>query len=72
MTDTKLLNEIISKSGLKKQFIAEQLGISRYSLMQKINNIVEFKISEVDKLCVILKITSLREKDKIFFANEVD
>ena len=72
MTDSKLLNELIVESGLKKQFIAEYLGISRYSLHQKINNITEFKVSEVDKLCELLSISSLKKRNLIFFAKKVD
>ena len=35
MTNTKLLNEKILESGLKKKFIAEKLGLSTYGVAEK-------------------------------------
>ena len=69
MTNTKLLENRIKISGLKKSFIAESMGLTPYGLAKKINNATEFKTSEVAELCKILNITSLRERDDIFFAN---
>jgi hypothetical protein len=69
MTNTKVLEKKIEQSGLKKNFIAKSIGLSPYGLAKKINNETEFKTSEVNKLCEILKITDLAEKDRIFFAN---
>lgn len=68
MTNTKLLEKIIEQSGLKKNFIARKIGLSPYGLAKKINNETEFKTSEVNKLCKILNISDLAEKDRIFFA----
>lgn len=67
MTNTKTLKELIVQSGLKCIYIAEQLGISRYSLQKKIENKSEFKVSEVNALCNLLKINSLEQKEEIFF-----
>lgn len=64
MTNTDELEKIIASSGLKKEFIAEQLGITAMSLYNKINNIREFKASEIQKLSDILKI---KDKHNIFF-----
>lgn len=72
MTDTKRLNYLIEQSGYKKAWIAKQLGLSPYGLQKKIENKTEFKAGEIKRLCVLLKITSLRERDEIFFANNVD
>lgn len=72
MTNTKLLRETIKDSGLKLQAIADKLGISRFSLQLKIDNRFQFKSEEIQELCKILEITSLQEKEDIFFANEVD
>lgn len=69
MTNTKLLNEKIVESGLKRKFIAEKLGLSTYGLQRKIENISEFKASEISALCDILDIKTVTEKEKIFFAN---
>ena len=69
MTNTDLLNEVIEKSGLKRRYIAKSIGLSAYGLANKINNVTEFKTSEINGLCELLKIDSLEEKDRIFFAN---
>lgn len=68
MTNTKLLEKVIEQSGLKKNFIARSIGLSPYGLAKKINNETEFKTSEVNKLCEILGISDLTDKDRIFFA----
>ena len=67
MIDTDKLEEMIDESGFKKSFIAEKMGISRFSFWKKCNNISEFKASEISKLCGILHITDLSEKEEIFF-----
>lgn len=72
MTDTKELNKIIDNSGLKRVYIAKQLDISPYGLSLKIKNVNEFTTSEVDTLCKLLGIKSLKEKERIFFAKQVD
>lgn len=69
MTNTKLLNEKIKSSGLKREYIAKELGITRQSFTMKINNESFFNQPQIQKLCDILNITSLSEKDMIFFAN---
>lgn len=68
MTNTALLNKYIQNSGLKKAKIAETLGITVFSLAQKINNIREFKASEIKKLCDLLGIHESEDKDSVFFA----
>ena len=67
MTDTKALRERIEEKGLKLKAIAEKLGITPYCLQRKIENENEFKVSEVDKLSVMLGLT-LEETRAIFFA----
>lgn len=71
MTDTELLNKYIDDSGLKISYIAKQLGRSRYGFMQKRDNKSEFLPSEIEKLCVLLRIDTLEERDRVFFANKV-
>ena len=68
MTNTSLLEQYIEKSGYKKAFIAEQLGLTAYGFMLKVNNKSEFKASEMQILCQLLKI-SAKDKEAIFFAN---
>lgn len=67
MTNVYLLKKRIDASGLKIGYIANQLGISRQLLWKKINNITPFNQYEIDKLCTILKIETLEEKESIFF-----
>lgn len=71
MTDTKLLNERISQSGLKIGYIANAVGISRQQLWKKVNNLRPFNQIEIEALCNILNITALRDKEAIFFAKNV-
>lgn len=68
MTNTDLLNDKIRASGRKRGYIAEHLGISVYALAKKIKNETEFKPSEIVSLCDVLGITSIKEKELIFFA----
>ena len=71
MTDTKLLKNKIDSSGLKVGFIAQSVGISRQQFWKKVNNLVPFNQYEIENLCNVLHITSLRDKEAIFFAKEV-
>mgnify|MGYP000973693317 CR=1 FL=1 len=71
MIDTKLLSDVIDKSGLKKYRIAEELGLSSYGLQKKINGETEFKASEIKKLSILLHL-SMEVKEKIFFADKVN
>ena len=67
MTNTSLLLQYIEESGLKKGYIAKQLGINRYSLAKKIKNENEFLGSEMQKLGELLNL-DCGERDRIFFA----
>ena len=69
MTNVYLLKKRIDASGLKIGYIANQLGISRQLLWKKINNTTPFNQYEIDKLCTILKIETLEEKESIFFTH---
>ncbi len=70
MTDTELLKKKIDESGLKINFIAEQLGLSRSGMYNKINAESEFTQTEIIRLCEILKIKSRTERDLIFFSKK--
>jgi hypothetical protein len=67
MTNTSLLVQYIEKSGYKKSFIAEKLGLTAYGFTLKVNNKSEFKASEMTILCKLLKINA-KDKEAIFFA----
>lgn len=69
MTNQKLLEQKIAKSGKKKSYLAKRCGLSRAGFRNCVINKAEFKTSQVDTLCIELGITSLREKESIFFAN---
>ena len=69
MTDTKELEIAITRAGLTKREIAKRLGLSEMGLYKKINNITEFKASEIKALAEMLEITDI---DAIFFATNVD
>ena len=67
MTDTIALRKAIEKSGLKYGRIAKEMGISSYTLQKKINNVVEFKASEIKKLSSLLSLSDA-QRSSIFFA----
>ena len=71
MVDTQKLCKRIDESGLKKYHIASKVGLTTYGLQKKINNQTQFKANEIEELCIILKIKTLEEKEKIFFAKNV-
>lgn len=71
MIDTNLLREIIDRSGYKLKYIAEQLGITYYGLLKKINNETEFKASEINILYNLLSMTEA-EREAIFFTPNVE
>lgn len=68
MTNTDLLKDIIAKSGLKLEYLAQKCGITRQSLSNKITNRNIFTAEEISTLCKELKINSLTEKERVFFA----
>lgn len=72
MVNTRRLTIAIDESGLKKQFLAEKLGLSIVTFWRKVKGESEFKLSEVVKLCELLKIRDVNERDRIFFAKPVD
>lgn len=69
MTNTVELEVAIKRAGLTKRAIAKKLGISEMGFYKKVNNITEFKASEIYKLTKILK---LKDKDDIFFTQQVE
>ena len=71
MTDTQALMQAIQDSGLKKNAIAKQLGLTSYGFMRKVNGFTDFKVSEMEKLCEILEIKAA-QRQRIFFAKVVD
>lgn len=72
MVNTALLEDAIRKSGKKKSYLADKIGCSYQSLRMRCNNIYDFKSSDIEILCSELNISSLIEKERIFFAKNVD
>lgn len=71
MTNTDLLEAKIKASGLKKQFLAAECGLTPNGFRNCCRNLAEFKASQIEILCQLLKITSLAERQAIFFAKVV-
>ena len=66
MTNLKKLNKIIENRGLKKNHIAEQIGITPSTLTFRLNDESAFRVSEAVKLGEVLGL-SPSEKIAIFF-----
>lgn len=69
MINTALLKGSITAAGYTQEQFAKVLGISAQSLNYKLNNIREFKVSEIMKMCDVLNIIN---KDEYFFVQNVD
>ena len=72
MTNTEELRGLIESKGFKYGFIAEYLGITYQSLLNKMENVREFKANEVHRLCKLLDIDTFEEQERIFFTMPVD
>lgn len=68
MNNTGLLEKKIKESGKKITYLAKKVGLSYAGFRNCVTNKAEFKPSQIDILCRELGITSLHEKDAIFFA----
>ena len=71
MVNTAMLQEYIDKSGKKKQFLAEKLGLSRAGFRNKCSGATDFTSGEISVLCEELGVTRLTDKERIFFAPDV-
>ena len=69
MTNTELLEKKIQESGKKNSYLARKCGLSRAGFYNCKTNKAEFKTSHIEILCDELGLTSLREKNTIFFAH---
>jgi hypothetical protein len=59
LTDKTKLEIAIIKSGLTKHEVAKRLGLSDMGFYKKLNNVTEFKASEIAKLKEILKLKAI-------------
>lgn len=67
----KLLNAVIDEVGIPLSTIAEKTGISRRSLYLKLAGEREFKISELNTIADLFRLTD-EEKTMIFFGKQGD
>ena len=67
MTNGKMLREVIEKSGFKYFYVAECMGISRYTLQNKLDGKTEFVASEIATLSRLLHLTE-EQRELIFFS----
>lgn len=68
MTNTKLLNEKVDQSGLKKSYIAAALGMTRPTLNAYLSGEQEFRVGHMNILCALLSIDP-EQREAIFFAS---
>ena len=66
-TNTELLREKMEQSGYKLRFIAMKAGLTYQGLLNKLNNVREFKASEIKALSDLLNLTEA-ERTAIFFS----
>ena len=71
MTNTLELEVAIVRANIKKKELANELGISQMGLYKKINNVTEFKASEISKLTGLLNLNT-NEQKVIFFTQNSD
>ena len=70
MTDFQALQDAIKRSGLKRTFIAQQLGISYQAFLNKERGLSQFNQSEIMKLWTMLNLSN-DDVHKIFFNCDV-
>lgn len=70
MTNTKLLEDWIKKSGKKKKYLAEKVGLSYAGFRNCCINKAEFTTSQVSILCDELGISRLTDKEAVFYVRK--
>lgn len=72
MLNTALLDDFIVKSGKKREFLAEKCGLTRQGFYMKCKGINEFTLKEANILCHEIGVETLEDKERIFFAPDVE
>jgi len=67
MADLNALAQAIEDSGIKKQKIAEVLGISKQGLANKLGGRAPFQLTEIRPLCDLLGLSDT-QRDDIFLS----
>lgn len=70
--ENRRLIDRIKLSGLKYSYIAEQMGVSRTTLYNKLQGFVDWTRREIQCLCDILGVEQPHERELLFFTQEVD
>lgn len=70
MTNTELLEQWIKKSGKKKKYLAEKIGLSEAGFLNCRNNEAEFTVTQMLILCDELGITDPDDKEAIFYVRK--
>lgn len=68
MTNTELLESYIQKSGKKKKYLAEKVGLSQPGFRNACLNKAEFTARQIAILCEELHIKTYEEMLAVFFA----
>ncbi len=71
MVDTKELQLKMQKNGYTLESLAAEMKLSRTGLFNKIHNLSEFRVSEINKISTLLKLKKT-ELTNIFFASRVE
>ena len=71
MVDKRLFKSVMARFGDRQQDLAKAIGISQQSLSFKVNNLVQFKPSEIELIAIRYSLTA-DEIQRIFFANTVN
>ena len=67
MADLNALAQVIEGSGIKKQKIADVLGISKQGLANKLAGRAPFQLAEIRPLCDLLGLSDA-QRDDIFLS----
>ena len=59
----ELLEDKINESGYKREYIASQLGITRFGLLDKMKNPERWKVTEMKILVKLLRLSRTESKE---------
>lgn len=71
MVNKEMLLSAIDEAGVKKTAVSKKIGVSHQCFLNKINNLSDFKASEISIIIAFLGLTK-EQVDSIFFAANVD
>ena len=69
MPNVQRLRTAIDEKGIRIGHVATELGITRQALNLKMRGVTEFRVSEIQKLSDLLRL-SAAEREAIFFASK--